>query len=74
MHQSYCYSQENLETMGFSQHFQQDKCSGIENATEGPVKVQKKLQEAWLNPIVSKFSCDRIVFARSGLSNSSAIL
>ncbi len=39
-------SQKDLETMGFSQHFQQDKCSGIERIAESPVKVLKKLQEA----------------------------
>ena len=38
-------SQENLETMGFSKHFQQDECSGIGWIADNPVKVLRKLQE-----------------------------
>lgn len=38
-------SQKDLESMGFHPYFQQDKFSSIENATESPTRILKKLQE-----------------------------
>ena len=38
-------SQKDLETMGFNQHFKQDKCSGVEETAGNTVKVFKELQE-----------------------------
>lgn len=38
-------SQEDLETMGFRQHFKQDKCSCIGRTPDNPVEVLKELQE-----------------------------